>query len=490
MNLFDVGDREMATYLADSPSPDYTMDQVSWALRKAGDRASATRKRSVSNQYMNLRGGRQHRKSLLSPEILRRCAEKSDVIFTCQKTLIEFSLSADWVVRPKDEDKAKWMEERNQEAYLKQKRRIAWLEGFFRKPNPQDNYDTFHRKLIKDILTYDDGDYEVVWADFDNGRMPIELGIVPGDTIEVETDEYGIPTKYWQAYNVIRPVAFELHEIARIVLNPSSWSPYGLSPIEVAMIQVASDMSANQYNADVFSKNNIPPGILAVFGTSEPEFRRVMAQLRGVSADNPHNIHAMRAPRSEDGAKKLFEYVPLQNTTNREMQYKELLEQTVGRICMVYGVTPSQIGFTEGVTGGIGSGVAETQVDLTQNKGVAPLLKAIADCHNDRVIDAMGWGDLEFAYTQTGTPSQQKEREDDRADVQGGTMTQNEYRAKYGRESVDWGDLPVLAPQGWQPPMSPQQMQQQMMQQGMGQDPAQQMPQDMAKSARRITVKL
>jgi phage portal protein BeeE len=282
--------------------------------------------------------------------------------------------------------------------------------------------------------------------------------------------------------------------LAYVSLNPSSWSCYGLSPIEVANIQIASDMAANQYNADVFSKNNIPPGILAVMGTSEPEFRRLMAQLRGVSADNPHNIHAMRAPRSEDGAKKLFEYVPLQNTTNREMQYKELLEQTVTRICMVYGVTPSQIGFTEGVTGGIGSGVAETQVDLTQNKGVAPLLQAIADCHNDKVIEAMGWGDLEFAYTQSGTPSQQKEREDDRADVQGGMMTQNEYRAKYGMTAVDWGDLPVLPPPGWQPPMSPEQMQQQMMMQGMGgqpgQDPAQQMPQGMAKSVKRITVKL
>lgn len=460
------------------------------ALRKAGDRASASRKRSVSSQYMNMRGGKQHRQGVLSLESLRRAAERSDVIFTCQKTLIEFCLSADWVIRPKDEDKAKWMQQRKPEAHLQQKNRIAWLEGFFKKPNQWENYNTFHRKLLKDLLTYDAGSYEVVYADFDNGRLPVELGIVPGDTIEIETDECGIPIKYWQSYNVLAPIEFATDEIAYISLNPSSWSPYGLSPIEVACIQIASDMAANQYNADVFSKNNIPPGILAVMGTSEPEFRRLIAQLRGVSADNPHNIHAMRAPRSEDGAKKLFEYVPLQNTTNREMQYKELLEQTVTRICMVYGVTPSQIGFTEGVTGGIGSGVAETQVDLTQNKGVAPLLQAIADCHNDKVIEAMDWGDLEFAYTQSGTPAQQKEREDDRADVQNGTLTQNEYRAKYGRESVDWGDLPVLAPQGWQPPMSPQQMQQQMMQQGMGQDPAQQMPQDMAKSVRRITVRL
>jgi phage portal protein BeeE len=467
---------------------------INRALQKAGDRAAATRKRSVSNQYMNLRGGRQHRQGVLSLETLRRSAERSDVIFTCQKTLIEFCLSADWVIRPKDEDKAKWMEERDQEGHVRQKRRIAWLEGFFKKPNQWENYNLFHRKFIKDILTYDAGGYEVVWADFDNGRLPVELGIVPGDTVEIETDETGIPVRYWQSYNVLHPTEFETDELAYVSLNPSSWSVYGLSPIEVANIQIASDMAANQYNADVFSKNNIPPGILAVMGTSKEEFIRLMAQLRGVSADNPHNIHAMRAPRSEDGAKKLFEYVPLQNTTNREMQYKELLEQTVTRICMVYGVTPSQIGFTEGVTGGIGSGVAETQVDLTQNKGVAPLLQAIADCHNNKVIDPMGWGDLEFAYTQSGTPAQQKEREDDRADVQGGTMTQNEYRAKYGRESVDWGDLPVLAPQGWQPPMSPEQMQQQMMMQGMGgqpgQDPAQQMPQGMAKSVKRITVKL
>lgn len=486
---------EYATYLADSPSEDYTAEQVMSVLRKtAGD--SGQRKRSVSNQMMTLRGGRTPRTGILGVETLRTIYERSDLIFACVTTLVQFVLSAEWTIRPKDEDKSKRLKERDPDKYRDQQKRLQWLKEFFTHPSNYEDYDSFVRKLLTDVLVYGDSYFEAVWAEFEYGKLPVEIGVIPADTIELDLDEHGIVESYWQAYNTLNQVEFTLDECFRLCLHPRSWNPYGLSPIEVAYIQITSDLSANQYNADVFSKNNIPPGILTILGVSKAEFQRLTAQLRGVSADNPHNIHVMQAQRSEDGAKKLIEYVPLQQGTNREMQYVELLTNTVNRCCMAYGVSASQIGFTEQVTGGIGSGVAETQVDLTQNKGVAPLLQLVSRSFT-RLIETIGWTDLEFGFTQDGTPAQQKEREDDRADLQIGAMTVNEYRAKLGKGAVDWGDLPITPPQGWQPPMSPQQMQQQLMQQqmGMGGGDPNQMAQpspDMAKSAstQRIVIKL
>lgn len=480
------------TYLVDSPSPDYRVQDVLRYLQKAGG-ATAERKRTVGNHYMQIRGGRTPRQGVLSVELLRAMYQRSDLIFTCINTLIQFVLSAGWTIRAKDEDRSAWLKKNKLEEYLEQQKRIQWLKGFFESPSRFQDYDAFNRMLLRDLLIYDAASYEIVWADFDNGRLPIELGVIAGDTVEIETDEHGLPVSYWQSYNVVSQQQFEDDAIAYGMLNPCSWQPYGMSPLEVAFVQITSDLSANQYNADVFAKNNIPPGILAVMGVSEAEFQRVLSRLRATAADNPHNIHAVQAQRSEDGAKKLFEYVPLQNQTNRDMQYKELLDTCVSRICMVYGVTPSQIGFTEGVTGGIGSGVAETQVDLTQNKGVAPILRMLSSMHTRNVIEPIGWSDLEFAFTQDNTPQREKERENDRSDMQTGALTINEYRAKQGLKAVDWGDLPLTAPQGWQPPMSPEQMQQQMMQQGMGggmppQDDA--MPMQKSGDTKRIVIRI
>lgn len=233
-----------------------------------------------------------------------------------------------------------------------------------------------------------------------------------------------------------------------------------------------------------------------------------MAQLRGVSRDNPHNIHAFRAQRTPEGqAQKLFEYQPLQQQSNRDLQFKELITLTINRICMLYRTTPSQIGFTEQVAGGIGSGVAETQENLMQNKGVAPLLRKLSEVHTSRVIHGCcQWSDLEFSFTQAHTPQEDADYQRDQGEVNNGSMTINEFRSKWGgRSPVEWGDDPLVVPQGYQ--MKQQQQQQMgMMGGGMpgmdGGGGAPQLPaagpddgggdQDMQKSAqpRRIIIRL
>jgi hypothetical protein len=125
--------------------------------------------------------------------------------------------------------------------------------------------------------------------------------------------------------------------------------------------------------------------------------------------------------------------------------------------------------------------VAETQVDLMESKGVAPLLRKLSETHTEKVIHGVcGWDDLEFTFTQSQTPKEQQEYQQDSGELSSGAMTINEFRAKHGgRDAVPWGDQPLTPTVGYQPPMSPEQMQQQMMQAQMGMglpgaDPSQQ----------------
>lgn len=443
------------------------------------------RRRTTPNIWTTFEGRGQPRQGFLSTEVMRMVYLRSEIIRACVDTLIELVCSVDWAIRPRDEEYSRWLRDRRPDEYRQQKKRISWLEKFFRKPNNYESLDAFHRVILRDLLIYDAAAYEIVSAEVNGKVLPLELGAIAGDTVELECDDMGIIQRYWQSYNVVQNVDFELDELAYIKLNPVSWSPYGVSPIETAYVSIASDLNANRYNADFFEKNGIPPALLAVMGLSANEFRSLMSQMRQTSRDNPWNLHAFRASRDAEGkSQQVFELVPMSQVSNKDMQFTELLTHVVRRITMLYRISPSQIGFTDEVTGGIGSGVAETQVDLMESKGVAPLLRKLENIHTEKVIEeCCGWEDLEFAFIQSQTPAEQQEYQRDAGEVSLGAMTINELRAKWGgRDSVEWGDSPLNVPPMFQ---QQQQSQQQMLMQAQGmmgggempgQDPTQQDP--------------
>lgn len=433
--------------------------------RQEERQAQVRRKRTTGNIFTTLSGRAQPRQGFLSLEIMRAIYMRSEVVRACIDTLIEFVCAVQWTIKASDSDKAQWLKKRRPEKYADMQKRIEWATTFFRRPNGYENLDRFHRRLLRDLLIYDAAAYEIVMAWVGDRRIPLEIGTVPGDTIEIDCDTSGIPVEYWQSYNVLHSVKFEEDELAYLQQNPCTWQPYGMSPIETAFVSVTADLSANKYNADYFSANGIPPALLAVLGVSEPEFRSLLAQMRSTKADNPWNIHAFRAQRNPDGsAQKILEHIPLSQQNNREMQFKELLEFVPRRICMAYKVSPSQIGITEGMGGGIGNGIAETQADLQQNRGVGPLLKLLADTHTHSILHTLlGWEDLEFAWEQSNTPQEEAAYNKSIQELSNGARTINEHRQEFGgRKAVDWGDLPLVAPQGYQPPATPEQLQQQM----------------------------
>jgi len=436
------------------------------SLLQKSSQALNGRKRVPSTSYLTLPGGRIPRQGFLSTELMRSIYTKSELVRACVDTLIEMVSGADWLIKPVDEDKTKWLKRNAPDKYLKQQKRIDWLKKFFAQPSKTEDLESFHRKLLRDLLIFDAGAYEMVWMNWKGKRLPQELGVVPGDTIEFECDAQGIPEQYWQSHNVLSPVEFEEDEIAYLQMNPCSWQPYGISPIETAYVSVCSDIEANNYNWSFFQKDGIPAGLLAVMGVSESEYKKIMAQIRQVSHDNPHNLHSFRAQRSPDGTNpKVFEYIPLATQSNRDMQFDQLIKLTVNRVCMLYRTSPSQIGFTEDVSGGIGSGAADGQADVMQDKGVAPILRKLAKTHTTNVIwKGCGWRDLEFAFQQSNTPAEKQEYDRGVQELSLGATTINEFRSRWGgRKALDWGDMPMSNFPYFKPPPTPQELQQQLM---------------------------
>lgn len=441
-------------------------------LLKATVDQRSQRKRVTGNIFTTLSGRALPRQGFLSLEILRAIYLRSEVVRACIDMIIEMFCAVDWEIKPVDEDRANWLKRRRPEEYVDQQNRIKWAKKFFKHPNEFDRtLDKFHRRMLRDLLIFDAGAYEIVPAFVNGRRLPLEIGVIAGDTVELEPDIHGNVVSYHQSYNVLHRTEFSRDEIAYLQQHVCSWQPYGISPIETAFISITADLNANKFNSDFFSKNGIPPGLLAVLGVSKEEFRNIQAQLRSTSADNPHNVHSFRAQRNPDGgAQKIFEFIPLTQANNREMQFRELLEHVARRVCMSYKITPSQIGLIGDMAGGIGNGIAEEQAALTQNKAIAPLLELVAETHTHSVLhNTCGWSDLEFKFTASNTPQEKEEYERDSRELQVGAMTINEFRQKHGaRKPVAWGDEPLSPTVGYQGRQGPEQLQQQAIAAGMG----------------------
>lgn len=481
--------------LARSPDWDAPLVRVRRFLKSAntGDR----RRRVVPDVFSNYQGRGQPRQGFLPLEVMRAVYLRSEVVRACVDTIIEIVCTQRWAVRFVDEEKSKWLRQRRPEEFKAAQKRIQWAEQFFRRPNESESLRQFLRRLLRDLLIYDAAAFEIIRFRHGDAELPLELGVMAGDTVEIECDDSGTPIAYWQSYNVRGYEEFKPHEIGYLQLHPNSWSPYGISPIETAYINITADLEANGYNAAYFAKNGIPPALLAVLGVSNNEFLAIKSQLQQAAQDNPWNVHIFRAHRNPDGnAQEVFQLQPLTAISNRDMQFVELLNHVIRRVCMAYRVSPSTIGFTEDMHGGLGSGLAETQLNISENKGIGPILHALEEVFTEKVLRGVcGWTDLEFAFQQTTTPQEQMEYQRSLEELNLGARTINEHRSQFGgRDPVEWGDLPLRPPPNWVSPQEQQMQQMQMMQQmqqpQLPPEIMQAMQQQMQKSARRVILKL
>lgn len=323
-----------------------------------------------------------------------------------------------------------------------QRERMEILRKLFQRPNQQDNFHQFFRKVIKDVLVLDAGAIE---KERDRQGRLCALWPVDGATITVEADDHGVVQRYWQGEYTTAYIEFPLTDLIYLMQHPGSDTVYGTSPLETLYLSVATDLYVHKWLSDYFEKDGIPPGILAVLGiTSDVEMKRFEARIKRWRAENPYNVPIVQAEK--------VQYTPVSAQTNRETQLMEYLDKLLNRICMVYRVNPSELGITQGMGGGIGSTVADRQAEITESKAIGPLLDLFAGYMTDDVIHReFGWRDLKFAFVQDNSAAEDREREQDLQDLEAGLTTPNRILEKRGEKPVPWGDLPTKQLPYWQP---------------------------------------
>lgn len=148
------------------------------------------------------------------------------------------------------------------------RRQIRVATNCFAVPNQEDSFQTFVEKLLEDSLAVSAGVYEQAAAP-GMPDHPVFMWPVDGQSIQLYPNWDGTPTspRYKQAVGVStvnsdqRGIDFADDEMVYLPPNPSTNTPYGYGPLEIAATSIARALGAAEFAGSVAS-NSQPLNII------------------------------------------------------------------------------------------------------------------------------------------------------------------------------------------------------------------------------------
>ena len=281
--------------------------------------------------------------------------------------------------------------------------------------------------VLEDLLVLDAGVIEKV-SNFD-GELT-ELNSVDGATIRPVYNKFGELQGYVQIINNKVEATFAPNEIIYIMQNPQNdinHFGYGKSPIEEILLTVQASLNADIYNAQMFSKDNIPPGILDLGNMSEEEAQNFIAMW---NATVVYNTQKMKFVYGSDNPKK---FVPL-NASNKDMQYMKYVDWLSRLKLATYGLSAMDANITQDVN----RATAEIQQSITNSRGVSNIFALIEEYLNREVLIPMGFSDVQFKFNrEPNIKSKKTQAEIDQIYINAGVVSPSDIAKREGFDTYE-----------------------------------------------------
>jgi len=261
----------------------------------------------------------------------------------------------------------------------------------FNRPNLSvESFRSWVEPILEDILVLDAG---VIEKERNLGGGIAALHGTDGAKVKVSTLWDGDPdeTRYWWVPTPQYEVPFKNDELVYIMANPRTYSVLGLSPLETLKTTIDAEVNGSQYNVRQVT-NAAPDGMLDLGETARPEM------VEGFKSYWLSEV-AGRGAMAFIGGTKGAKFVPFR-PGNREMQYQEWLQYLVRKIAAVYGISPQDLG----ITFDINRATSETQMEMTEDRGLRPLLALVQDYFTREIVWDRSYGgsknNLAFRFTR------------------------------------------------------------------------------------------
>ena len=253
------------------------------------------------------------------------------------------------------------------------------------------------------------------------------------------------------------PIPFGKKEIIWIQGMKRTDDHYGYSPIQILSKNLQMLLYMIESDLEYYNDNNVPKGIIGLEESDADEIQAFKEQW----------FQAQRARDEFGNWKKMMHKVPIVNKvpvfqriefSSTEMQVIEKQEWYTKMVWASFGVTPTELGYTQDASGAANQIV---QSKVFKKKAINPLLRKLESAYNHDIIPEFGFtGKIK---TKSGkTIERQKYKfvfktfdiDDETAkynlyklQTENGLKTINEIRKAEGLPELEWGDSP---PREWQ----------------------------------------
>ena len=186
---------------------------------------------------------------------------------------------------------------------------------------------------------------------------------------------------------------FRGDQMLYIPMVPRTWTPYGFPPVERALIPIYTGLQKQSFQYDWFSESTVPaayviPGDTAMTPNQLRELQDALNAIAGDPAWKQKII--VLPPNSKIEPQKLASAAD------------ELDQWLATELTMAFGLTPLELGISPGRSHSSSSGAQNQMAKMTQDRsedtGVTPLLKYLADIFNLILVEVCGQTDMQFTF--------------------------------------------------------------------------------------------
>ncbi len=354
-------------------------------------------------------------------ELLRNFARTYDVLRSCINHLKREVRAVPFEIVSRDPDKTV-PEERIKKAkeFFGRKGGLGGLQVRTRH---------FENAIFEDVMVI--GAYAVFLWKKRNGTIH-EAVALDASTIRPKVDVFGWqdPSEAFEQQILGVPYrTFAKDELLYDGLDPVTYSPYFVSPVEYLLGVIMSALSADNWNRSWLTDGNTPDALISVPETWTPE--QVMAYQEYFDAILSGNSSERRKTRIvPSGTKSVV------SQTRHEADFQEFETWLMRRTCSIMGVAPASIGYA-------GDQYKESQGESMRSTsvfGAGALLELRKDLYDD-LLEMNGFADLEIrdVMAREEDPTVKADR---LVKTSGGAFkTINEARSEEGLDPIEGGDV-------------------------------------------------
>ncbi len=300
--------------------------------------------------------------------------------------------------------------------------RIRALTRVFEQPNPDDSFRSLAEQVLEDIIVGGFGAIELHRTG-DESR-PLELWPVDGSTIRIRADWDGRPdsTRYVQqtmAFGVAGAIPLNDDELSYIRLNPRTHTPFGLGRLEVAFETIHAFLGAHRY-AGRLASNAVVQYALWLQDVTPAQHERLIRwwqdEIEGTGKVPILSVEQKPEVLRFGGG----------TDADLRLQWQEFLLRVIAD---AFDLPPMFLG----LEGDVNRSTAAELAEMTRQSAIVPTARLFAEhLTRDAIAKKLGWGDLEFIFTDVDAVNEREQAEVQEILLRSGVLTVNEVRKMRG----------------------------------------------------------